>query len=867
MAAHRDPLDASHPERPERIRSIFAALQARGLAQRHGSRSCDDHPALRSEPPLATPTAAGGLALQWLSQLLLVALLPRSASAGAPRFSPSGSSRHQEVMHPQAPTRTLVLTLEESPAAAAQARRCVRVPAREASDDELLLVHTPAHVSQMREVSSPSLGRRARAALAGRYNSIYFNEGSSNAALLAAGSVVELAEQVARGQLRAGAAVVRPPGHHAEEDVAMGFCLYNNVAIAAKHLVEKKELGIAKVLVVDWDVHHGNGIQHMFYDDPRILYFSVHRHDGGMFYPGGGDGDFDMVGEGKGVGFNINVPWPSGGFGDLDYLAVWDNVLMPAARQFDPHVVLISGGFDAAEGDPLGGCCLTPYGYSHMTEKLLALADGKVVLALEGGYNLKSISASYAACTASLLGDGPEQVPLQSRKELRPQTFDVLIKVRKELSQYWPALSPALSLLDVNVALGNLSIESLELKDSPIQATAGQDRGTMVLSSRSKPSPLADSTSLVSSDTKLQSHGVLEVETAEQSDLAAASYVLKETPTVSLQSSRPRPSSASHPDGVADINQQSKHENTAAGHNGAAFAGTSFPAPTGHHTEDQHQASSHFTDEEAAVMHAEATSSERLLDAANAGRATEGGDSESQGLQGAAEAAPAAGSESSALLSTNRVWYASYGSNMWEERFLCYIRGGQVAGMAQPCVGCKDKRPPAASCWIQVPHRMFFGHRKTATWGLGGVAFLDPRPSATTMSWVRIYNIAWDQFNDIILQENIRSVAPGSNAQIFSPSNVPLLQGPDVAPSYNTLQLLSGWYGTLKYLGERDGAPILTFTCSLADLESPHPQALPTDYPPSASYKQAICNGLVDGLGLSAEEAAAYIDACAQPLS
>eukprot|EP00850_Spirogloea_muscicola_P003047 SM000012S25309 [mRNA] locus=s12:246651:250905:- [translate_table: standard] len=771
-------------------------------------------------------------------------------------------------MHSQAPTSTPALMLEEGPAAAAQARRCVRVPAREASDDELLLVHTPAHVSQMREVSSPSLGRRARAALAGRYNSIYFNEGSSNAALLAAGSIVELAEQVARGQLRAGAAVVRPPGHHAEEDVAMGFCLYNNVAIAAKHLVEKKELGIAKVLVVDWDVHHGNGIQHMFYDDPRILYFSIHRHDGGMFYPGGGDGDFDMVGEGKGVGFNINVPWPSGGFGDLDYLAVWDHVLMPAARQFDPHIILISGGFDAAEGDPLGGCCLTPYGYSHMTEKLLTLADGKVVLALEGGYNLKSISASYAACTASLLGDGPVELPLQSRKELRPQTFDVVIKVRKELSSYWPALSTALSLLDVNVAISNLSIESLELKDSPIQAiaTAGQDRGTMVSASRLKPSPHATSTSLISSNTKPESHGVLEVEAAEQRNLAAAaSHVLRDTPTVSPQSRRP--SSARHPEVVADINQLSILETIADGHNGAAFISTSFSAPTGHHTEDQLRASNDFTDGDAAVMHAGATSSERLLDAAEAGREIEDGDSESQGLQGAAEAATAAGSESSALLSTSRVWYASYGSNMWEERFLCYIRGGQVVGMAQPCVGCKDKRPPAASGWIQVPHRMFFGHRKTATWGLGGVAFLDPRPSATTMSWVRIYNIAWDQFNDIILQENIRSVAPGSNAHIFAPSNLPLLQGPDVAPSYNTLQLLSGWYGTLKYLGERDGAPILTFTCSLADLESPHPQALPTDYPPSASYKQAICNGLVDGLGLPAEEAAAYIDACAQPLS
>ena len=180
----------------------------------------------------------------------------------------------------------------------------------------------------------------------------------------------------------------------------MGFCLYNNVAIAAQSVLA--ETDVDRVLIVDWDVHHGNGVQDIFEDDDRVLYVSLHRYGGG-FYPG--TGAANEVGRGKGAGKNLNIAWTEGMMGNAEYLMAFDNLIMPVAREFRPQLVIVAAGFDAARGDPLGGCDVTPVGYAHMTAMLQTLASGRIVVALEGGYNLQIIAASAQAVVRTLLGD------------------------------------------------------------------------------------------------------------------------------------------------------------------------------------------------------------------------------------------------------------------------------------------------------------------------------------------------------------------------------------------------------------------------------------------------------------------------------
>ena len=269
------------------------------------------------------------------------------------------------------------------------ASRCVRVPAREAADEELRRIHTAAHVRAVDATASSDFQALDP--------DTYTSRGSAEAARLAAGGLVDLASEVLSGRLANGFALLRPPGHHAEADRAMGFCLYNNVAVAARAV--QAAGSCERVLIVDWDVHHGNGTQHSFWDDPSVLYFSTHQFP---FYPG--TGAAEEAGGGKGRGFNVNVPWPAG-MGDADHLSAFDRLLLPIARSFSPDLVLVSAGFDAAAGDLLGGMRVSPGGYAALTERLLSLADGRLVLALEGGYNLDAIARSAAACLRVLLGE------------------------------------------------------------------------------------------------------------------------------------------------------------------------------------------------------------------------------------------------------------------------------------------------------------------------------------------------------------------------------------------------------------------------------------------------------------------------------
>ncbi|KAI5615842.1 histone deacetylase 7, partial [Silurus asotus] len=299
--------------------------------------------------------------------------------------------------------------------------QCESIRGRKATLEELQSVHTERHVllygtnplnrlkldnrnltgilSQRMFVMLPCGG-------VGVDNDTIWNEmHTSTASRTAAGSVTELAFRVAKGELKNGFAVVRPPGHHADPSNAMGFCYFNSVAVAVKQLQQK--LNINKILIVDWDVHHGNGTQEIFYSDPTVLYISLHRFDNGNFFPGSGGPE--EVGSGAGEGFNVNVAFTGGldpPMGDAEYLAAFRTVVMPIAQDFSPDMVLVSAGFDAAEGHsaPLGGYRVSAKCFGFLTQQLMKLAGGRVVLALEGGHDLTAICDASESCVSALLG-------------------------------------------------------------------------------------------------------------------------------------------------------------------------------------------------------------------------------------------------------------------------------------------------------------------------------------------------------------------------------------------------------------------------------------------------------------------------------
>ncbi|XP_063064829.1 histone deacetylase 6 isoform X2 [Engraulis encrasicolus] len=338
--------------------------------------------------------------------------------------------------HPEQPMRIArIFSRHEDLGLAA---RCHSIPARLATEKELALCHSAEHIETIK--STETMKPRDLHRLGGEYNSIYINNESYKCARLAAGSCFNAAQAVLNGQVRNAVAIVRPPGHHAEADKACGFCFFNTAALTARYAQSlwPKNKPPLRVLILDWDVHHGNGTQHIFEEDDSVLYVSLHRYEDGTFFPNSEDADFDKVGQGKGWGFNVNIPWNRGKMGDPEYLAAFHHIVMPIAREFSPQLVLVSAGFDAARGDPLGGYQVTPEGYAHLTHQLMTLAAGRIVILLEGGYNLTSISESMAMCTSMLLGDPPPLLPPMPPPH--PNAALSINNVLRAHAPYWKSL-------------------------------------------------------------------------------------------------------------------------------------------------------------------------------------------------------------------------------------------------------------------------------------------------------------------------------------------------------------------------------------------------------------------------------------------
>ena len=273
------------------------------------------------------------------------------------------------------------------------AGRLYPVSSRPAAPEELTAVHTPDHIRRV-------------AATAGRVHDsldpdTQTTAQSYEAALHAAGGVSALIDAVLDGEIENGFALVRPPGHHAEARRAMGFCLFNNVAIGAAYARQRR--GLERILIIDWDLHHGNGTQHSFWNSPEVLYFSTHQYP---YYPG--SGALDEVGGQEAPGFTVNVPLSSGCL-DEDFAQIFERILVPIGRQFKPELILVSAGFDTYYEDPLGAMMVTPKGFARLTRIVRGLAEavcrGRLVLALEGGYHLNGLSQSVLAVLRELQGD------------------------------------------------------------------------------------------------------------------------------------------------------------------------------------------------------------------------------------------------------------------------------------------------------------------------------------------------------------------------------------------------------------------------------------------------------------------------------
>ena len=309
--------------------------------------------------------------------------------------------------HPERPERisTLLQVMREF-----ERDQLVKIDAKPASPKSILLNHKKSLFEAVREtadVDSFSFDKDTRACPA-----------TFETALLAVGSLLAIVDTIMDAKIDNGIALIRPPGHHAELDRAMGFCFFNNVAIAARHLI--KSYGLSRILIVDWDVHHGNGTQNSFFADKNVLYISIHQSS---LYPG--TGTVSEWGVGAGIGYTLNIPCPQG-FGDAEYTSIFDSLIIPAALRFNPEFVLVSAGFDCHSLDPLGGMRVTPLGFKKMTQQLLSITqeccNGRLGIVLEGGYSLQALSESVPAVMTELATYG------NSAPILVPRSAALIIK-------------------------------------------------------------------------------------------------------------------------------------------------------------------------------------------------------------------------------------------------------------------------------------------------------------------------------------------------------------------------------------------------------------------------------------------------------
>ena len=306
--------------------------------------------------------------------------------------------------------------------------RLLNLAPRPATREEILLVHAPGYL----DLLAATAGGETCALTA----DTHVSAGSYEAALLAAGGIFAAIEAVVRGKPANAFALVRPPGHHAENSRAMGYCLLNNIALGAMYA--RKILGLDRILLVDWDVHHGNGTQHTFEQDSSVLFFSIHQYP---HFPG--TGIFTETGRGAGEGYTINIPLPRG-YGDDEYVFFLEHLLRPVALEFKPDLIIVSAGFDTHDRDRMGDMRMSETGFAAMTRVVMNIADrccgGKLVLTLEGGYHLEALKDSICAVLLEMTGQTTADIKKMAEQADRRKTGYVLKRFLPVQRRFWDTI-------------------------------------------------------------------------------------------------------------------------------------------------------------------------------------------------------------------------------------------------------------------------------------------------------------------------------------------------------------------------------------------------------------------------------------------
>lgn len=378
--------------------------------------------------------------------------------------------------------------------------RCELLTPRSATEEEILLIHSREYLDKIKSTSGLQDVVKLEE-LSSEFDAVYFHPDTYDLALLSAGSGLDLVTQVVKGELKNGFALIRPPGHHAMYSEACGYCFFNNIAIAAKHATD--DLGLERVLIVDWDVHHGQATQYSFDEDPRVFYMSIHRYEHGAFWPELIESNSNWIGVSEGLGYNCNIPLNETGIHDKDYLAIFHNVILPLAYRFNPQLVLISAGYDAAIGCPEGEMRVSPATYAHMCHSLMSLAEGKVCVFLEGGYCIESLSEAAALTLKCLLGDPcPKILPLPKlklHKSLLESVLDTISAIRNS----WEGLFAVQGSFDRHSAeetqMGEGEVAFLRPRHYPVV----EYKGTLAFKDKPTKYPTRNCYPLQSPETKL----------------------------------------------------------------------------------------------------------------------------------------------------------------------------------------------------------------------------------------------------------------------------------------------------------------------------------------------------------------------------